>query len=155
MCHFDDLWPPGAEEIAITRKKTKKTTDLECVGQRWKPEILNPIEPVVEFSSSQSNLSYISGCPTSCLDLHLVANVAAQNYNPFCWTVLSSYQNSLAVEDFLKNNGGEYFFWKLAWVTLSKTFLINAYNQWLLGGALRNKLECGEEVGPAKLCISV
>lgn len=51
-------------------------------------------EPVVEFSSSPNNLSYFSGCPTSYLNLHLVINVAAQNYIHLIG--LFSYHNSPA-----------------------------------------------------------
>lgn len=91
-----------------------------------KPEILGPIEPVVEFSSSPDNLGYFSGCPTSCLGLHLVQNVAAQNYNPAHWTVLSSYHNP--------SHG---------------KFLKEAHEK------TPPKLQCTEEVDPVELCVSV
>lgn len=66
-------------------------------------------ELVVEFSSSPDNLSYFSDCPTSYLNLHLVMNVAAQNYNLSHWTVLFSYHNSPAWKIFKRVRGKNSF----------------------------------------------
>lgn len=60
-------------------------------------------DPVVEFNSSPNNLSYFSGCPTSYLNLHLVINVAAQNYNSSHWIILLPQFSSMEI--FLKSKG--------------------------------------------------
>lgn len=86
----------------------------------------------VVFSCSPDNLSYFSVCPTY-LDLPLVADVAAQNYNPSHWTAFSSYPNSPAWKIF-KRVREKHSFENELWIILSKTFLFNAHHQ--RGGTL-------------------
>lgn len=110
-------------------------------------------EPVVEFSSSPDNLSYFSDCPTSYLNLHLVINVAAQNYNLSHWTVLFSYHNSPAWK-FFKRVREKNSFEKLALDYFLKPSSSVPTTRGR-AGHFPTKLKCTEEVDPAKLCISV
>lgn len=136
------MLPQGVKYIGITRKRTKKTVNLECRSE-VKARNTGSHELVVEFSSSPDNLSYFSDCPTSYLNLHLVINVAAQNYNLSHWTVLFSYHNSPAWKIF-KRVREKNSFEKLALNYQSGS-----------GGHFPPKRKCTEEVDPAKFCISV